>query len=480
MINKVVLLVLLILCLWPGSMAQAQAQAQEVGSCPGYYLSPQQRMGINVAREAGKEITDYPVTALGAGWYLDYTWHDRPAHPPTSAPPGAMIYMPMVRPQRFVSPRGTETEGEIVAGILAGRLHSALATAIANNPGSTWLLGNEPDNPDQDRQHPDDYAIFYHTAYHLIKALDPTAQIAMAGVTQVTPLRLRYLEAVLAHYQSRFETALPVDVWTIHAYILPEEGEGERASVETWGIGVPPGVEAYAGEALRFTQDQHDDLHLFAAQIIGFRAWLAAHGYRETPLYVTEYGALLSPHHGFDEERLRRFFLGSTAYLQQARDAATGYPPDGHRLVQRWAWFSLNFYAFDPDPANARGLEGLNGNLFDHGSGAITPLGETFAAFGERLHSRTVDLAVQREEHHPRQITVVNRGDAPAAGFRMRLWWGATPLATVPIETVLRPHCGNTATVALQWQGLPTGEQSPLRVELLPALGQVEYARWDN
>ncbi|MEZ4622665.1 MAG: hypothetical protein R2867_45200 [Caldilineaceae bacterium] len=239
--------------------------------------------------------------------------------------------------------------------------------------------------------------------------------------------------------------------------------------------GVPPGLTARAGEARAFTPAQHDDLQLFAEQLITMRRWLAARGYRATPLYLTEYGILLSPQHGFDSERVRHFFLGAMAYLQQARDAATGYPADENRLVQRWAWFSLNFYAFDSDPGVPEGLAGLNGNLFDHGSGDLTALGTTFIDYGARLHQRTVDLAMQRRAGTTPTLIVTNRGDAPANGFRLRLWRDQQLVETVTIAATLLPHCGNQLALPLHWQVAPTGTVAPLRIELLPALGQFAY-----
>ncbi len=483
-----VLIATLALQLWPVQRLFAQTET----SCPGYYLSPQQRIGINVAREGGKEITDYAVEALGLGWYLDYTRHEEPAHPATSAPPGQMAYIPMIRPSHFGAARS--------AGTLTPVLTQKLSTAVANNPGSTWLLGNEPDNQEQDHLTPAAYAEFYHSAYAVIKGLDPSAQIAIAPVTQVTPLRLRYLDAILAAYQSRYGQPMPVDIWTVHIYMLPEgfgtpvaagvnNGEISPDAAPAWGIGVPPGLEEYAAEAVTFTQEQHDDLHLFAEQVIGMRAWLAERGYREKPLYLTEYGILLSPDHGFDEARVEAFLLGSTAWLQGAKNPLTGFPADNNQLVQRWAWFSLNFYSFDPTPGSEHGLEGLNGNFFEHGSGTITTLGKQFKRFMDRLHSRTVDLAFETNVlpseskepvSTPPALTIVNRGDATANGFRLRLWWGKTPIETVAIEDHLLPHCGNRVTIPLQWEIALGLEASQLRLQLLPSLGQVEYDIADN
>lgn len=97
----------------------------------------------------------------------------------------------------------------------------------------------------------------------MIKALDPTAQIAMAPVTEVTPLRLRYLNTVLTTYRARYGVSLPVDVWTVHVYMLPEidrrqwaEGSesGTMAGGDTaWGIGEPVGLAVGAGETVHVT-----------------------------------------------------------------------------------------------------------------------------------------------------------------------------------------------------------------------------------
>ncbi|MEZ4715566.1 MAG: hypothetical protein R2851_05670 [Caldilineaceae bacterium] len=51
----------------------------------------------------------------------------------------------------------------------------------ANNPGRTWIVGNEPDVAWQDNTTAADYACAYHDAYHAIKAGDPTAQVAISG-----------------------------------------------------------------------------------------------------------------------------------------------------------------------------------------------------------------------------------------------------------------------------------------------------------
>ena len=47
--------------------------------------------------------------------------------------------------------------------------------------------------------------------------------MAIGGVSQVTPLRLDYLERVLAAYEKQYGQPMPVDVWNVHTFILREQ-----------------------------------------------------------------------------------------------------------------------------------------------------------------------------------------------------------------------------------------------------------------
>src|SRR5690606_22222172 len=87
----------------------------------------------------------------------------------------------------------------------------ALAEAAAANPGALWLMGNEPDVAWQDDATPEQYAATYGRLYPVIKGVDPTALVAIAGVSQPTPLRLAYLDRVLAAYREQFGMEMPVD-----------------------------------------------------------------------------------------------------------------------------------------------------------------------------------------------------------------------------------------------------------------------------
>jgi len=242
----------------------------------------------------------------------------------------------------------------------------ARITALAQRyPGLAWIVGNEPDIRTQDWATPAEYARAYHLAYTAIKAGDATAQVVAGNISQVTPLRLRYLDAVRTAYRLQFGVEMPVDVWGVHLYILPEQGE--------WGAGLPPGQEGHAALGVTWGVDEHDNLARLVEQVTAMRRWLAGHGAQQTPLWVTEYGILLPAAYGYTPARVARFLRTSMTWFFTATDPVLGLPQDGHRLVQRWVWFST----YAPDyPA---------GNLFD-AQGAPTPIMAAYAEFlaGER------------------------------------------------------------------------------------------------
>jgi hypothetical protein len=233
-----------------------------------------------------------------------------------------------------------------------------IAGVARSVPGSLWLVGNEPDRIAwQDGVTPVQYATAYHQAYHALKQADPTALVAIAGVVQPTPLRLRYLDAVLAAYQQLYGEPMPVDVWNVHNFILREE----RGS---WGAEIPPGLPDNQG-VLREVDD-HDNLDIFKAQIWAFRRWMRDRGQQNKPLIVSEYGILMPPDYGFGPERVSRFLYGTFDFFFSTSDPSLGYPSDGNRLVQRWCWYSLSDTEFP------------SGNLFDPQTSQMTLVGRAW------------------------------------------------------------------------------------------------------
>ena len=227
-------------------------------------------------------------------------------------------------------------------------------------PGQVWIIGNEPDNIWQDNMSAEAYAEQYHDLYQAIKTVDPGAKIAIGGVSQPSELRLRYLDRVLAHYQLTYSERLPVDWWTIHAYVLREE----RGS---WGADIPPGFADAMG--LTIEPKEHGDLTLFKDQLIRFRGWMKENGYQDVPLAVTEFGILLPDEFGYSPEVTAQYLTDTFEWVDKTMDVDTGYPGDGYHLVQRWAWFSL---ADDLFPV---------ADLADLNSSKLTPAGAAFQAF---------------------------------------------------------------------------------------------------
>jgi hypothetical protein len=297
------------------------------------------RWGVGVA---SGPISRYDTGPLRLGWYLD--WRTQ-ANPPR---PGGVAYVQMIRLEG-----GTLNPG-------AGRI-SAIARA---NPGALWLVGNEPDVEWQDNLAPGTYAKLYRRAYSVLKSADPTAQVAIAGVSQPTPLRLRYLDAVLEAYRERFGTEIPVDVWNVHNFILQELRGG-------WGVGIPLGLSDDQG--MLYQVDDSGNLDIFRHQIVAFRQWMAEHGYRNYPLVVSEYGILMPEDFGFPPERVAGFLADTFDFFLTASDSALGHPADSNRLVQMWCWYSLDAPA-DYYPTS---------NLFDPQTGAMMAVGEAWVRYVE-------------------------------------------------------------------------------------------------
>jgi hypothetical protein len=290
-------------------------EGADLVAAEGIYPSHSDRFGFGVKPEYGTPA-DYDVARLHGGWYVDWGVQLAPSHP------AGLDYAQMVTTYADGYNPGPET----------------LAAIARANPGALWLIGNEPDCIYQGNSTPEQYARLYHEIYALLKTHDPDSQVAIGGIVQATPLRLQWLDAVLASYQALYGQALPVDVWNIHAFLLNEERNG-------WGCEIPPGIDAEYGE-LRAVDD-HDDMDLFAEQIVRFRRWMADHGERNKPLIVSEYGVLMVYDDGFDWPRVETFMLRTFEYFMNAVDPELGYPADENRLVQRWAWYSLNDKEFE-------------------------------------------------------------------------------------------------------------------------------------
>jgi len=313
-----------------------------------------QRFGVGLVGSY-PAIPDFPgklsdfdeVTTLGFGWYSDWSANVTPERP------GGVAYVQLLKTRSWPPNWG------------------AIDLAINANPGATWIIGNEPDIASQDNKTPAEYAAVYHDAYTHIKERDATAQIAIGGVVMPSPLRLLWLEQALAAYQAQYQAKMPVDVWNIHAQILPE-------GLLSFGCFLPVGLSTLT------LQEQYDlamnhgceddppnyyyafnaDATIFEQLVRAMRAWMAEHGERDKPLIISEYGVLYPSTYLANHLQEGQQEAGDQmviAFMQQtfdlmltATDRDTGCPSDENRLVQRWLWFSLN------DP-----LDEFNGSLYD-------------------------------------------------------------------------------------------------------------------
>jgi len=338
---------------------------------------------------------------------------------------------------------------------------ATLRPIIENNLGSTWLIGNEPDCIWQDNSTPEQYAQVYHELYTFLKETDPSCQVAIGGIVQPTPLRLQWLDMVLAAYQSRYGEKMPVDVWNIHNFVL-QELKG------SWGCEIPRGVNATQGR-LYGVQD-HDNMTYFKQHIVDFRQWMKNSGEQNKPLIISEYGILMPCNwYGFCDDRVRNFMLATFNYFTGAESVNTslGYPADGYRMVQRWAWYSLNDDSFESTDTHS--------NLFKPSTKTITVVGQAYGNYAASLGTTPyVDLMPTAISAVPSQplfygeptvinlrVTVANRGntDAPQ-DFKVSLWDG-NPTAGMQIGEWTVPGLsgkwGQATADSIEWSTTITG-----------------------
>lgn len=318
----------------PLQAATPQPLSPTATTVSGAFVFPERerwRLGVSVPGYTTLE----QVAALRPGWIMNWWVNATPPVPPGVAYAQTLTF------------RGGEP-----------RFPPARLAEIARaNPGATWLIGNEPDVRWQDNILPETYARLYHEAYHAIRGADPTAIVAAGGIAQPTPLRLRYLDLVLAAYTDLYGMSLPTQAWHIHNYMLREERD-------SWGVDIPPGLPDPTG--MLYEIDDSGNLEVFRAQIVAFRRWMAERGYGGLPLLVTEFGIPMPEDYGFPPERVRAFLYETMQFFLTAADPTLGDPTDGGRLVQRWCWFSTSM------------VEYPTGNLVDPETRGWTHLGRTW------------------------------------------------------------------------------------------------------
>lgn len=380
--------------------------------------------------------------------------------------------------------------------------NSNLGAIVNDNPGKLWLLGNEPDVPIvQGNTFPEVYAKAYHEVYYFIKQRDPSAQVAIGGLSMMTPGRLQYLDIVWDTYLEMFNEPMPVDVWNFHLYILSEyRAQAMLPADGKVALGTDPAIAKISSEGNPalcaqdkvYCRAEHDSLAIFKEQVVGLRTWMKEHGQQDKPLILSEF-SLLYPFVDYDNsvnpttcflmdengkcftpERVNNFMNATVSYLETAVDPNLGYPNDENRLVQQWMWFSLwqdpegsggssrllkdNYTSFAPGSVNALNTVGQNYqkiiqsratyvNLY--ASEAVSAVGQSVANGG----TGTVDLTVK----------FLNNGNTSAAG-PVEVKFYANAAMTQLIGTAVATHdphfygCGrHIYTATVQWSGLTAG-----------------------
>ncbi len=411
---------------------------------------PNCRFGVGTT----KPLTTYDVTPLNLGWYLNWNAVLTPSQS------GGVEFMQLVNVQgTSYFPSG-----------------NTLATIIAANPGSWWLIGNEPDCIYQDNVSPEAYAQAYHDAYFFIKAHDPTAQVAVGGIVQPTPLRMQYLDRVLTHYAASYQSPLPTDGWSIHTFILREASCAAHPD-SCWGAEIPPGISA--SEGMLYDIQDTDSLTIFQERIIQFRRWMRDRGYRNTPLLITEYGTLM-PHTyvGWTKERAAQFMTGTFNFLLNASDATIGYPADENRLVQRWLWYSLDDMRYGGYLFNANTGAPEMAPYFSAYTAAITPAIDLAAV-------ALTQNAVPFSPAEPVTLTLLaeisNVGNvAVTQPIQVKfLDAGGNPIGAVQILSAPLKGCAATGTVSVTWTNVTPGAHQ-VRVVVDPQNDIVEATKSNN
>jgi hypothetical protein len=363
-------------------------------------LTPNCRVGVNAW---GDQLRDFDlVSNFGVGTYFNYG----ASTPQISQLKGAehiglvMVYQlrpddPAENIDKLLSCDGTYTDYEIRPALTDGP--GGLGRILEQNPGKLWFLGNEPDRRATDDSDvcPQQYADAYHDFYHFVKGRDPTAQVGVAGLVQVSPGRLQYRDIVWDTYLARYGSPMPVDVWNMHIYLLSETSHGDAHIA----VGTDPKLRIPASNVCgipgTFCSANHDNVEHFAQQVISMRRWMNERGQRNKPLVLSEFGINLPYHYDgictdlvcpanppdtygcycdtygrtLHPERVAEYLRKTMAYLMNTKHASLGYPADENRLVQQWLWFS----AETAGPGNASNLVVSTGSSY-----ALSPQGRAF------------------------------------------------------------------------------------------------------
>jgi uncharacterized repeat protein (TIGR01451 family) len=458
------------------------------------------RLGIGGLK--GTFVGDYNISQLNTGLYLDWDTSADPTSDPGVAP--GVTYVQIVRVHQKKADYGSGWFGPPreyfdPPTYLTSPALGQISNIAASQPGSLWLVGNEMERVDlpegngwggQDEITPELYATAFHDIQAAIKTADPSARVAIGGMIEPTQLRLEYLDRVWDSYFNKYGHSMgdDIDVWNIHLFIL-------REVRDSWGAEIPAGLADVNGflselddtppNGLQALFDAHHDMNHFRRFVEDFRTWLAAHGQRNKPLLVSEYGTLLPLE---DQSLVNSFLTATFDYLFAAADTGIGLPADQNRLVQGWVWYSLNDDTFFAESS-----------LFDPSTKTLTSLGNTWKNY---VTSATNPLASQprhnllvanlrTEPEIPSilsgsSVAVTLRADIANSGntgtstgnnIAVKFWAGAPGSNQIGSTQMIEdlPGCGNFTTVEVNWPGRGAG-QHPWSVEVIAISGETTTA----
>lgn len=349
------------------------------------------------------------VDDFGAGVFLDFNYKG------TLAASNGAQYIPVIRVVQDKDANGNYLPSYTVTPSIESTdpaNPATLAYWLNVHPGALWFVGNEVDRgPDpgqiessQGDMYPHVYAEAYHDVVQYIRQHDPAAHVAVSGLVQVTPGRMQYLDLVWEAHIEKYGYPMDVDVWNMHIYILPEANtQGGPNGIANIAVGTDPALakRESGGDPAQcplteiYCFAEHDNMNVFAQQVINMRTWMRDHGQRHKPLILSEF-SLLYPYENdggscfiqdeygncFTPERVQTFMSAALQYLQTATNPALGYPLDGNRLVQQWIWFSINH----------KNLAGSVSNLYNHDENGITTIRPLGTLFANTVNSQPVNV----------------------------------------------------------------------------------------
>jgi hypothetical protein len=188
------------------------------------------------------------------------------------------------------------------------------------------------------------------------------------------------------------------------------------------------------------------------------------------------------PGYDFDAARVRTFMLRTFDYFSTAADPELGFPADGNRLVQRWAWYSLNDRLFEGHPSRS--------HLFEPDDKQITVLGRAFADYtSSRSCSPYLDLvaaALTVEHSAPWAVdgrpvdatlkaTIRNAGNTDAQYISVRFWATEPPGTILGEQTIHVLPARSYTVVTADWIGVPAGVRTVgVTVDPLDAIAETD------